>query len=611
MKKLLAIMLATVLAFSSLAMAAYAEDSSVTNLSIVQQDEAENDADRYINWYAVDNGEYYLFVPSSLNLNEALITVSTSEASYSIDGIEYTSSPNASILEGKDKITLNCGGSSYVINIINGSDIPNIFITTESGNLDAIHADKSHEESGLIEITDYNGKTVYDGVLETIKGRGNTTWDMPKKPYNIKLDKKTDLFGMGKSKKWSLIANHSDSSLIRNAYIYYAALKAGLEYTPMSVPCDLYINNDYQGSYILTTRVEVDETRVDIKNLEDANEEANEGIDIEKDCEIGGAYGSMAGLLEGTRKWVDIPNEPDDITGGYIIEMELANRYIKEVSGFVSNKGQPFTMKSPEYASKGEVEYISDYYQRFEDAVFVEDGKNSLGEHYTDLGNIESFAAYYAFNEWTSNMDYGLTSTFLYKPAGDVLFAGPIWDYDIALGNNNSGRFGCDYMNPEEFTVCFGRQFGNTIFLVADIYEVPTLFGALCQRPEFVSKAKEVWDGYVENGIITATEEMPKYVETITDSAVMNAIRWNIFRTYDVAAIKEAFLSETDEVLNFAKTRTSFLDANLGTVQVKENQDNFFMTILKKMLTSVNNMVEKIVVLFGLENWISSINISI
>ena len=151
--------------------------------------------------------------------------------------------------------------------------------------------------------------------------------------------------------------------------------------------------------------------------------------------------------------------------------MELANRYYGEKSGFVTTRSQPITMKSPEYASQAQMEYISDLYQRFEDAVFAGNGRNALGEHYTDIADLESLAKYYMISEWCSNMDSGLTSTYFYKPEGadSKLFAGPVWDYDIAFGNNKGTRYGCDYNNPEEFTVCFGRQYRNTVFGKLDV----------------------------------------------------------------------------------------------------------------------------------------------
>ena len=259
-------------------------------------------------------------------------------------------------------------------------------------------------------------------------------------------------------------------------------------------------------------------------------------------------------------------------------------------------------MKSPEYASKGEIEYISKYYQDFEDAVITENGKNEAGKHYSEYIDVDSFAEYYAFNEWTSNMDCGLTSTYLYKPVNDVLYAGPVWDYDIALGNNDIGRFGCDYTNPEEFTVCFGRQYRNTIFDQKDYDRVPTLFNTLCQKQEFADKAKSSWDSTLKNAIVLTGAAMPAYIATLTESAVMNAYRWNIFDTYDEAEIRKAYKAETDSVLDFSSKRVDFLSANFGTIQVQDVEIGFFEKIEMKIGSFINNMFEKMIVTFGLEN---------
>ena len=430
---------------------------------------------------------------------------------------------------------------------------------------------------------------------------------MDKKPYNIKLDKKADLFGMGKSKKWSLIANHSDDSLARNVSAYYAAKEAGMPYTPLFVPCDVYINNEYMGAYILTTRVEVDETRVDIDNLDDVNEEIcikEYGEDFDMDTLAkGGIYGRFAGLLQGTQKWVEVPATEDEAeTGGYILEMELANRYTDEISGFVTSRNQPFIMKSPEYASEAQIKYINDYYQRFEDAVFSESGKNSEGEDYKELADMNSLAKFYAINEWTSNQDCGLTSTYFYKPAGDKLYAGPVWDFDICFANNDSGRFGCDYTNPKEFTVCFGRQYRNTFFGKYDVDEVPHIYNELCKKQEFVSEVKKVWDSEVKAAVDNTNSMLSTYAEANMGSAVMNAIRWNIFGTYDVAAIKTAYAKAVNDIYTFSTVRAQFLTENLGTVQVQNVETNFFLAGLKKIGTGMNNLFEKLIVAFGLEN---------
>lgn len=606
MKKIIALILAVVMSFSAFAMFGFAADSAaISNVYVEQKDLiTEDDTDRLINWYAA-NGEYYLFIPASVSYLFADFVVESDETVY-IDGTEYAETQKlAQIIGDKNQVTIKAGDEEYKLNIINGSKIASIFITTESGSLDYIHENKSNKESGYIEIVDTAGIAVYDGVLDQIKGRGNSTWGMPKKPYNIKLDEKANLFGMGKSKKWSLLANYSDESLIRNTAVFSAAQKTGVPYTPMGVSCDVYINGNYEGVYLLTTRVEVDKTRVNIDNLDDINEEICQKVYDNDDFDMdtlnrGGYYGRFGGLLEGTMKWVDVPEAPADfdkvdVSGGYIIEMELANRYADEISGFVTTRSQPFTMKSPEYASEAQMGYISDYYQRFEDAVFSETGKNAKGEDYKDLADFDSLVSYYLISEWAGNMDSGLTSTYFFKPANDKLYAGPVWDYDIALGNNGNIRFGVNYSNPAEFTVSRNRMYRNTVFGKYDAYKLPTIYNELCQKKEFVDAAKALWDRKVKDIVTVVNAEMEILANILVDSAVMNAIRWNAYDTYDVSKIADGYKADAKAVVDFSAKKSEFLTANLGTI-VEQDNDNGFLNV---MLYSLNNIFENIVKLFG------------
>lgn len=601
MKKITALLLALIMAFSAFAMMGYAADApAISGVHIAQWDTNSDDADRVINWYE-SNGAYYMFIPASVDYESAWFVVPGAESlKATLDGVACPDSQRVCDAFGdKTEVTLAANGEEYKIKIIRESKVASVFIKTESGSLDAIHADKSHEESGYIEIVNADGGVEYDGVLDTIKGRGNSTWQMEKKPYNIKLDEKTDLFGMGKSKKWSLIANHSDASLIRNVLAYEAAKRAGMEYTPLFVPVDVYINNNYEGAYLLTTRIEVDKTRINIQNLEDANEEANPDI---KDIEAlprGGAYGRFAGLLENTMKWIEIPNNPEDITGGYVIEMELANRYADEVSGFVTSRSQPFTMKSPEYASKAQMEYISSYYQKVEDAVYAGASMDELNK----ILDVESMAQMYLINEWCSNMDASLTSTYFYKPVGEPLHAGPVWDFDIAFGNNEGERFGNNYNDPASWVVCYNRMYRNTVFGSWDVDEQPTIYNVICKNEGFADKAEAVWNGYMKTAVAdTIAWAKNEYIPAITGSAIANAIRWNIFDTTDVASIREKFNSEVAVAVNFAQIKAGTISSGIGNVQTDVPETNFVLKAFKSVLAGVNNIFEKAIVLFGLEN---------
>ncbi len=600
MKKILAIILSLIVVFSATAMIGYAADDDTIDSFVVSSITTEGEAPS-VEWFLAEDGNYYLFMPTSIT--KMLCKVSfVADGDVLVDGTKVENGSTISLM-GKSQITVSCNNKHYVVKIIEETQLASVFITTESGNLDAVHADKEHKEPGYIQVVDADGISFeYDGDLEYIKGRGNSTWKMEKKPYNLKLDKKADLFGMGKSKKWSLIANHSDTSLMRNSIIYTVAGQA-LDYTPKYTPVDLYINSEYMGSYILTTRVEVDDNRVEIEDLDGANEDANPDLDFDE-LDRGGVYGTYSGLLQGTQKWVEIPNDPENITGGYLMEMEIADRYPDEISGFVTNGGQPVIFKNPEYATESEIKYISGVYQSFEDAVMAENGTNSDGEYYTSLCNVETFHLFYAINEWASNMDCGLTSTYMYKPENDdKIYAGPVWDFDIAFGNNGGNRYGCDYTNPEEFTVCFGRQYKNTIFKSQDIDAVPTLFNALCQKQDFVSGVKQAWDNKLLPVVDYVNKTyIPYYAAKIEGSAVANAIRWNIYGTSDVDTIKAKFKADVDYVNDYATTRATFLTDNFGAIQVQPEQFDFFDKVIMSLGTAINNAFEGFIRLFNLEN---------
>ena len=598
MKKLTALILTAVITLSCMSIIGYADEvSGLTDFAISAPFDGETPEDaakKKTSWFN-SNDDYYLFVPTAIGTGEVTVNFEPASAEVTVDGVKVENGGVIS-LEGKDEIEVKCGAAEYDVDIIAESRVASVFIETDSGSLDFIHEKKGNEEEGNISVIGADGAEIeYAGRLE-IKGRGNSTWQMEKKPYNIKLDSKTNLFGMGKTKKWSLIANHGDPSLIRNALAYQAAENAGMPYTPQFTPVDVYINNDYMGAYILTTRIGVDGSNVDIYDLEGETEDVNKD-DLE-DYPKAGMYGTYAGLLEGTKKWYDIPNNPDEITGGYIIEMELANRYADEASGFVTTRSQPFTMKSPEFLTKAQIDYISEYYQTVEDAIYDEKSMDELNK----LCNVESLAQMYILNEWCSNMDFGLTSTYFYKPVGDTLYAGPAWDFDIAFGNNDSGRFGNDYNDASKWTVCYNRMYRNTVFGKWDIEEKATVFNVLTKNKEFIKVVKQVWNSYFGAAIDATISWADGYTEEIRGSAIANAIRWNIFGTTNVNDIDGRLDNMSVNVIEFADNKADTMSKGIGEVHNDAPETNAVLKALKTIPVAINSAFEKLIVAFDLVN---------
>lgn len=515
-------------------------------------------------WLPEDSSakEYYLTIPHDA---EEITANFGATGDVYLDGNKIQNGQELTFEYG-NKHTVSCGGISYTLIPIKGSDIPQIFITTDAP-VDLAH--KGNEVSGHIYITDKDGSYVYNGVLDEIKGRGNYTWTLPKKPFNIKLDEKTDIFGMGKSKKFSLLANYIDNSLVKNKLVCDLADTIGINFSSKSQIVDLFINGNYFGNYTLIERVEVAENRVEINNLEEQNEELNENIPPE-DAPLGGVRGNDAHKNPGTIKYSVLENNPDDITGGYLLEYELPERYSEESSGFVSDYGQTIIVKSPEFASKEQVEYISKYYQEFEDAVLSDDGKNNLGKHYSEYIDVDSIAKMYVLQEFVKNLDGGITSFFMYKDIGGKLVAAPVWDFDSALGREYM-RYDHNLANPEGLWVTDLNIYG------LEDQGKHTIIALLCKHSDFRKAAAEQWETYFEPNIDTILNTIDSLTSEIHDSAVADKTRWNIENTpttkndivnwagRPAADTADWYAESVDSLKNYISVRREFVDALFDT----------------------------------------------
>ncbi len=252
-----------------------------------------------------------------------------------------------------------------------------------------------------------------DLSLEYIRGRGHSTWSQEKKPFKIRFAEKVDLFGMGKGTTWALMANAYDVSLLKNHVVSYLSGAMGFSYTAKFVPVDLVVNGNYMGSYQISPFVQVAENSLNI-------------TPVKKDAAEG-----------------------DEITGGYLIAMDPYATE-PEANVITTEGGVRFGIKTPNLSRYGEEmktarqaqrDYVRDYLQRVEDAVYGKDGYNGAGEHYSELMDAESAAAYWWIQEFTHNGDaFRTPSTYLYKEMGKKLCWGPLWDFDIAL--NPIGSYG-------------------------------------------------------------------------------------------------------------------------------------------------------------------------
>jgi hypothetical protein len=305
----------------------------------------------------------------------------------------------------EENFYLTLDSKEYTIKVYQSANIGTIYFTTTSGNTDNIDDDKDSYEAGTIRVIDENGKLDYNGVMEKISRRGNATWGYTKQPYNIKLASSTSLLGMAKAKKWVLLANHVDDTLVKDQLTYDFAKYIGIEYQVICKPVDLYANGKYMGNYFLAEKVEIKSDRVDISDSYEALELAN-GTTTENGTLNPADLAAMdaAGTINtrvidkdnstiqfandytiesansfahsvGTRKYTikgsasDNLEDPVDLTGGYIFELEISNRWPQEI-GLCGYNRQGWAIKSHAYASRHQIDYCYNILYAIGSAVY-------------------------------------------------------------------------------------------------------------------------------------------------------------------------------------------------------------------------------------------------
>lgn len=310
-------------------------------------------------------------------------------------------------------------------------NIASIFIDTASGTVENIHSDKNIKEKGALRIIDSGGKNSYSGVIEYIKTRGNSTWELEKKPYRIKLEKEASLLDMPSAKQWILLANAIDDTLIKNEIVFRYAEK----YT--SIPSirgqyiDLYLNNMYVGNYYLCEKVEVGKNRLNIFDLEKATESANNDRVYDKAI----PYISEDGKIKATAGLTN----PVDISGGFLVEYISDREYKVAENAFMTNGNRHFAVISPSKGTVEQIEYICGLFNEMETAMEQEDGINPItGKHFSEYMDIDSWASKYVMEEVFHDPDAAIASMFFYKDCDGkdpLIYCGPMWDYDRALGS--------------------------------------------------------------------------------------------------------------------------------------------------------------------------------
>ena len=327
-----------------------------------------------INIPVIDLIASYEYVGSSIQIN-----ASEQESGVTIN--DFTDLVNITV-ENTDGDT-----QSYTIDVAKFTGLPIIYLQTDS------FLPIDSKDDYILGDTWIDGGRGFDDFEESpmkIRGRGNSTWEFPKKPFQMKLDDKAEFLGMPKDKKWLFLAEYADKTMLRNKIAYEMGYISNLDWTPQARFAEVFINGEYNGTYNVTQKVEESNNRV--------------------------ALGDT----------------------GYLLELDQLERLDFDDVYFESTATDKFivNIKEPslEYDSE-QYSYIVNLIGDFESALF---GANFTSESngYRQYIDIDSFVDWFLISEITKNVDsMFFSSIYLNVIPGEQIKMGPLWDFDLAFGN--------------------------------------------------------------------------------------------------------------------------------------------------------------------------------
>lgn len=398
------------------------------------------------------------------------------------------------------------------------TNLPLVVIHTNSGK---DPTDKNNEIDAYVHVISKGGKKIVEDTC-TIRLRGNASMGFPKKPYRFKLNHKHKLCGSSaKAKKWTLINNYGDKTLMRNLLAFHISQCLQLDYTPFGTPVDVVVNGEYKGCYQLCDQIEVHKDRVEIEEMDET-------------------------MTSG-----------EELTGGYLIEIDAyANQ---EASWFKSNRGNPVTIKYPKEDEivSAQSSYIRTQFNNLESRLYASNYTNET-TGYRSMLDLDSFLKHFLVGELSGNTDT-YWSVYMYKHRNDDHFyTGPVWDFDIAFENDNRTY---PINNKSDFIYRSGGSCAGNMSSFVDRI-VKNDAGAK-------SRMKELWS-YSRNDFGLTSDSLVAYINLMSDSLnasqTLNFKRWNIMNQYvhQNPKIWGSYYAEVQNVISFIKKRITWMDSKVG-----------------------------------------------
>lgn len=363
-------------------------------------------------------------------------------------------------------------------------------------------------------LTSEIGQVLVDAARLEIRGRGHSTWDLmgDKKPYRLRLAASTPLLGMPANRHWVLLANHSDKTMLRNDVAFELSRRLGMEYTPRSAYLELFINGIDRGLYQLVEHIRVGPDRVNIPELR-----------------IG-------------------DTTPDLISGGYLIEIDdrrgEAFCHVSTRTSIVFCLANPDKLAEPGWGAQRA--YIERYLDETETAIFSDQFADpAVG--YAAYLDVDSTIQFFLINELFKNVDADLRlSVFLYKKRNGKLTFGPVWDFDLAIGNVNYG-------NADQTS---GWHVRNASW-----------FARLFQDPAFEAKVRARWAQLKSSGTLDGMfDYIDQQARRLDTAQTHNFQLWPILNQYvwPNRVVTGSYAGEVAAMKAWLRERLRWMDAQLS-----------------------------------------------
>ena len=444
-------------------------------------------------------------------------------------------------------------GRRIRVTILQGSEIPSLFLHVDDKEMRKVNRSKNNAiTEGRAVYTEADGTVSYDGGISRLNCRGNNTFLYSKKPYQIRLEEKAALSGMNPGKTWVLLANWNDHSLLRNQVVLDLARETGLPSAVSCVQADLWINGAYNGLYLMCEKIQIKKQRVNLQDLEEDTEAVNTQPPESYPC-----FRTKTERLNLLRAY-RIPENPEDITGGYILTIEKYARLRDyAVPGFRTKKDLSIRIKEPTYPSAEQAEYIGNLFDEMHEAVIAADGVcPRTGKNYSEYIDVPSFALKFLIEDWCKNYDILGGSQFMYKDSDTrdpLIHAGPAWDYDLSFGIMN-GRGASPTGN---YATAVSRKTSNLYWLLSRHTEFTDLAASIWQNG--FRAAAAVLLGEAEAARESILRPLDEYAEKIEKSAAMNFSRWG-YQSKATGPTGKDFRDAVRLLKEWIRQRTEFMD---------------------------------------------------